>query len=273
MSFKILSWNVEAFKGSSERLPRVVDHIKTDEPDVIGLFEVENMDIIDLVDNYFPGYNFHLTQGSQNKEILVGYRKDKFETVIFTQKREFKVYNPFLRPGALLTVKYLGKLYNILFLHTDSGTEAADFGNRQEMFDKIWRLKKTLNVIGKSENAPFIVLGDLNTMGLNFPTRRKSDQRVSAIDEIVTLDSVGSKTGMTVLPKNEPETFNNLRLQSNLDHVVASTSILFAAVGKDVANNPQFVSVRGWNQLSGNDRKDFIDHISDHSSLTVTVLE
>jgi len=58
--------------------------------------------------------------------------------VLFTQKREFIAYNPSLRPGALLSVKKESKNYNVLFLHSDSGTNAADFGNMQEMISHIY---------------------------------------------------------------------------------------------------------------------------------------
>lgn len=270
MGFKVLSWNVERFDGNSSQLIKVVEHIKQESPDIFGLFEVENIDIIGLLDSHFQDYNFHLTQGAQNKEILVGVRQGKFTNTVFTQKREFKVYNPFLRPGAFLTLKENNTLYNILFLHTDSGTEAPDFGNRQEMFEKIWKLKKAINRISSNANARLIVLGDLNTMGLSYPTRRKSDIKVSLDDEIKILGKIAKKSDMRLLAKDYEETFNNLRSSANLDHVIASSSLDLENFGSDT--NPIYVKVKGWNQLTGNSKKRFIETISDHSSLTINVL-
>ncbi|MEM9075461.1 MAG: endonuclease/exonuclease/phosphatase family protein [Bacteroidota bacterium] len=271
MGFTILSWNVESFDGDSGQLAEVVQHIKQDQPEIFGLFEIENINIIDLLDNHFQDYNFHLTEGAQNKEILVAIKKNRFTNTVFTQKREFKVFNPFLRPGAFITLKDDGKLYNILFLHTDSGTEAPDFGNRQEMFEKIWKLKKALDKKTSNPNARLIVLGDVNTMGLSFPTRRKSDLRVSSKEEIEILDKVARKSNMKLLQKDEDLTFNNLRLTSDLDHVVASQNLVLKDFATD-AQNPIHVMVRGWNQLSGNDRENFIENVSDHSSLTIHVV-
>ncbi|NIN63531.1 MAG: hypothetical protein GTO63_02205 [Anaerolineae bacterium] len=119
----------------------------------------------------------------------MGARRDEFDQVTFSQKREFKLYNPYLRPGALVTLETSGELYNVLFLHADSGTEARDFGNRYEMYEKIWSLKGALNRLADalSLDCHFLVLADLNTMGLLFLTRRRSDRRVSQTEEIKAL--------------------------------------------------------------------------------------
>ncbi|NIR98007.1 MAG: hypothetical protein GWO39_07910, partial [Gammaproteobacteria bacterium] len=89
---------------------------------------------------HFPAYDFAITKGRQAQEILVGWRRGFFEQTAFLQKREFRLYNPYLRPGAQLVVRHGGQPYYLLFLHTDSGTEARDFGNRYEMFEKVWKL-------------------------------------------------------------------------------------------------------------------------------------
>jgi exonuclease III len=268
MKFSVLSWNVEKFVGSTARLKKVAQHIKDNDPDVFGLFEVENVDIIRLITNYLTEYNFHLTDGPQNKEILVGVKSDKFEQSIFSQKRQFKAYNPYLRPGALLSLTLSGDLYNILFLHTDSGIEAPDFGNRNEMFEKIWHLKKALDKKTKDNSgSKFIVLGDLNTMGLKYPSRRVGDIRVSEEDEIVALDTFANKKDMFRPKKQFNQTFNNGRLVSDLDHIFATANISFKELGRTTADEPYHVKVSGWQQLTGNARKTFIEKISDHCLL------
>ena len=263
MKFSLLSWNVEKFKGSTQQLKKVAQYIGDHGPDVFGLFEVENLNIIALITTQLPEYDYHLTDGPENKEILVGVRRGKFAQTIFSQKREFKVYNPYLRPGALLSVQIDGDFTNMLFLHTDSGTEAGDFGNRQDMFEKIWSLKKALD---SSSPARLIILGDLNTMGMQFPTRRKSDRRVTEEEEIAGLEEFARKRDMALLTKEFDETFNNGKLISNLDHILATDNLSFKEQGQ-TDGAPFQVKVTGWNQLTGSKRKTFIETISDHSLL------
>ena len=67
------------------------------------------------------------TDGPEIQEILVGCKRGVFDQKVFTQKREFKANNPALRPGALLSLQKKDQWYNLLFLHTDSGTDASAF--------------------------------------------------------------------------------------------------------------------------------------------------
>jgi len=269
MSFSFLSWNVEHFKGGAERLARVAAHIRGQNPDIFGLLEVENVGILQLMQNEFPDYTFGITDGPESMEILVGCRTAKFAQSVFTQKREFKAYNPALRPGAMLSVRLDAEWHNLLFLHTDSGTDAAAFGNRFEMFDHVWRMKKALDNMAQAQKL--IVLGDLNTMGLFYPTSANSNSRVAAPDEIGTIGKQAGRRNMALLPKTEGLTFNNGTLQANLDHVLASDTIQFAPQGADPQGNAALVAVRGWNQLAGAAREAFIGEISDHSSLFASV--
>ena len=40
-AFSIASWNVEHFKSDPTRVSRIIDFLKKQKPDVIGLYEVE----------------------------------------------------------------------------------------------------------------------------------------------------------------------------------------------------------------------------------------
>ncbi len=267
MKFSLLSWNVETFTGTESKLSNVTTHVKSLNPDVVGFFEVENVNIISLMNNQLPEYDYNLTDGPENKEILVGVRRGKFQQSIFTQKREFKAYNPSLRPGALMSLWLAGEFYNILFLHTDSGTEAPSFGNRNEMFDKIWSLKKALDKKSQGgTGAKLIVLGVLNTMGLQYPFKKKTDTRISEADEIKALEAIAEKNQMVVLQKEFNLTYNNGTLMSNLDHVIATDNLTFRQLGT-AQGRPFFVRVSGWQQLQGSARKQFIETISHHCSL------
>jgi hypothetical protein len=269
--FSVLSWNVEHFKGGQSRVKNVVQHIKEQNPDVFGIFEVEGVDVLSLIRDHFPSYDFNITDGPQQMEMIVAHRQGKFDQVAFTQKREFKVFNPSLRPGALLTVRTGNMFTSILFLHTDSGTTAPDFGNRQEMFEKIARVKTRLDKISNSVDGRLIVLGDLNTMGLFFPSRKVVHRRITPEEEIAALDAAGDEFKLSVLRKNQSNTFNNGSLTSNLDHVMASDSINFLAQGVTADGDAAFVKVKGWVDLAGASRKKFINEISDHCSLFVEV--
>jgi hypothetical protein len=266
-TFSILSWNVCAFRGGDPQLSKVADHLRSMDPDVFGLFEVESVDIVKLMQDHLPGYDYFLTDGPENKEILVGVRRGRFEQSVFTQKREFKAYNPSLRPGALLSLSLGGIFYSLLFLHTDSGTEAPSFGNRNEMFAKIWSLKKALDKQAPDGlGARFATLGDLNTMGLQYPSRRKGDLRVSGEGEVAALGGLARRNGMVVPVKEFPATWAGDGLASDLDHVLATENLVFKEQG-EVDGHPFYVKVTGWQQLQGAERKRFLDTVSDHCSL------
>ncbi|HET6349648.1 MAG TPA: endonuclease/exonuclease/phosphatase family protein [Candidatus Krumholzibacteria bacterium] len=272
MKFSFLSWNVEHFRGGGERLKRVAAHVRQHDPDIFGLMEIEGADILSLMRDEFPEHDFSVTDGPEVQEILVGWRRAKFQQAIFTQKREFKAFNPSLRPGALLSVRLHNQYYNLLFLHTDSGTGAPDFGNRTEMFEKVWKLKKAVDKIGGGAGeGNLIMLGDLNTMGLAYPTPAKKNQRVTATDEIHALGVNAETVGLRPLAKEFDQTWYSTHMQSELDHVLASTQLKFVEQGKRADGTPFEVMVRGWNQLDGDARTAFVSDLSDHSALFAIV--
>jgi len=273
MSFRVLSWNVEAFKGGGTQQKRVVAHIKKQKPDVFALYEVENVQLPSLIQSDFKGYDFHLTDGPQSKEILVGVKRSRFTQAVFTQRRELKVGNDFLRPGALIALRQAGRDYYLLFLHTDSGTEAKDFGNRDAMLGKITSLRRALaKQAGGEDELRFLFAGDLNTMGLLYPSRRKADRRVTETEEIAALAQFASLRAMQLVHKDQPATFNNERFVSDLDHFVVSDTLRLQKLGTRDGQDA-FVQVRGWPQLAAAQRRSFIRQVSDHASLMVEVVQ
>jgi hypothetical protein len=271
MPFSILSWNIEHFQGGAARLEKAVAHIKAQKPDVFGLLEIEGADVKALIEGNFPGYDFAITDGAEVQEILVGWRRAAFTQAVFSQKREFKAFNPSLRPGALLTVRHGARLFDLLFLHTDSGRTAKDFGNRHEMFEHLFKLKLKIDE-REGGQGRLVVLGDFNTMGLGFPFDRKKDERVTEPSEISGLAELAAKVGMRILAKSHAETWSNSSgsMTSELDHVMASEAVSFkklTASGGAACD----VVVKGWVELSGAARKKFIAELSDHSSLYAEV--
>lgn len=267
MSISVVSWNVEHFGGSvsADRQKRVVKHLKSLDPDIFGILEVENADIRKLMEQSFPDHDFFLTDGPQLQEILIGCRRGVFDQKLFVQKREYQEGNDALRPGALLSVRQGTEWTNLLFLHTDSGADAGAFGNRFDNFRKVWNLTRALGKKSAKGEPRLLVLGDFNTMGLSFPGRKKADQRVAATEEIAGLAALAKAEGLVLLPKSHAATYWSPTYgESNLDHVLASDDLAPAIKGQ--------VEVHGWVQeTTSAGKKTWTTEYSDHSALAVAV--
>ncbi|MFH2049269.1 MAG: endonuclease/exonuclease/phosphatase family protein [bacterium] len=269
-AFSIVSWNVEHFKDDPSRVNRVVDFLNHknggNKPDIFALYEVEAADVYTALVNKMPGYTFHITEGVQYQEILIGVKSNI--TAFFTQKDEFKTGNTYLRPGALLAVNMDNINYAILFLHTKSLTDAAGFGIRDEMLHRATKFRKKLE---KAMNVPewsskYLFTGDLNTMGLEYPYNKDIEAEL----ELKRLKGRAGFYKMNILTKNQPYTFFNGSgsniPKSNLDHVVASSNMKFKQF------NGCDVSVRGWVDQATDAQKDnWIKNYSDHSLLYMEV--
>ncbi|MCU7867419.1 MAG: endonuclease/exonuclease/phosphatase family protein [Candidatus Thiodiazotropha sp. (ex Lucinoma borealis)] len=283
MSTRIVSWNIKEFGKKREtntpvkiraRVRKIAQFVRDEVPDIFGILEVESIDILSFMQDEFPNFDFGVTDGPKNnKEILVGWRRGEFDQAAFTQKRQFDLYNPYLRPGALLSISRNGAWLNVLFLHTDSGTEARDFGNRYEMVDKIWSLRKSLDK--KTSNKPenLIVMGDLNTMGLHFPYRRKSHYLVDGLKEIYALEQYATKNRMKVLKKSHDKTWasSSKNMTSDLDHAIASDHLTFDDIANNAVGDPVAVSVTGWVDKTPAQRLKFIEEVSDHCAISLSV--
>jgi hypothetical protein len=277
VGYSFLVWNVEHFKGGHNRTEKVDDLIESFQPDIFGILEFQAKDVArDLVHNYFNDYDFAFTDSKMSIEILVGWKRGKFDQVLYTQRREFQTGNVNLRPGGLLSFKRHGDSIfdNILFLHTDSGIDSTAYQNRQKMFKKIFDMKKAIeNMSIQQGNARFIVCGDLNTMGRLKPD---SVSKISSQQEIDKLTNDAQKSGMICLSKSHKETWGSSSKKSELDHVIASTDLSFRLNPKqNYIVNPMatyHVAVEGWNRYSGNARKSFLKNISDHCALYAEVL-
>jgi endonuclease/exonuclease/phosphatase family metal-dependent hydrolase len=274
MKFSFLSWNVRRYAGSESRLEEADQLITNLDPDVFGLIEfMAKKKVRELMFDRFPEYDFAVTDSKMGIEITVGWRRNHFNQVIWTQRREFRAGDMNLRPGGLLSVNTDNEYYNLLFLHTDSGTSQQDYDNRKKMYQKIWKLEKALKSASPSNNANLIALGDLNTMG--------KGTTISGASEIKKLAKAATENNMVLLDKDQYATWhqwgtgprhNRKKLKvselanankSNLDHVVASNNLSFLSAG--AGNNP--IHVEGWNQLNGVQRVNYLWGLSDHSAL------
>ncbi|MEL6205385.1 MAG: endonuclease/exonuclease/phosphatase family protein [Pseudomonadota bacterium] len=274
MSFRALFWNIENFEGDDPtRLQRVTDHIQATDPDILGFSEIRDKAALrNLLFANLTDYDFGITDGDQGIELVAGWRRGMFDQALYTQRREFKSDNPFLRPGALLSVRLEGLFYNFLFLHTDSGRTTRDYDNRQDMFEKIWSLNETLGDIDLDTpgETRFIVMGDLNTMGRS---ARAQVAAISGAQEVEDLANDAQDNNMAMTNKTHPKTWadvNNetgeLLRSSDLDHVLVSKDLPLGDAGGSETH------VRGWVDIDNDpDRRVFVEEISDHASIEVVV--
>ena len=259
---KILCWNVEHFKGTKARVKRVVGLIKAEDPDVFGIIEVTGKRVYSEMVKEFPGYSFSITEGDQSQEILIGVRGGI--TAFMTQRNEFKRSNPHLRPGALLTVTgTAGKPLPILFAHLKSLPTPEGFGLRDAMFDKVRNLKKALNKAAPGKKADMILIGDLNTMGMNLTY---SEKDLDGPEELARVQKVLKSSDLMLQAKTAEHTYNNGSTGSyppaDLDHVFATPGLKFKDQGGAA------VKVGGWALEPTVAKQDaWIKKFSDHAPL------
>jgi exonuclease III len=262
-AFSIASWNVEHFKsqGLSSRVEEVVRFLAEQRPDVFALYEVEGREVFEALTSLMPDYTFHITEGQQVQQILLGVRTRI--TAFFTQRTEFKSGVSLLRPGALLTLKVGGENYSLLFLHTKSGTDPRGLGLRDDMLDRALKFATTLDRrASDGKRANYIFLGDFNIMGMEYRFVRERD--IVATHELRKLELGAKRRQMKVLDKDEPHTWwgGGKLAPSNLDFVVARNHIRFKRFGDAE------VSVRGWPKLADPaDQLRWVRDLSDHGLL------
>jgi hypothetical protein len=266
-AFSLLSWNVEHFKNDPARVQRVADQVAAQSPDVFALYEVEGKDVFQALTAAMPGFTFHITEGPQVQEILVGVRGRL--SAFFTQRVAFKSGVSLLRPGALLTITVAGIAYPILFLHTASGNDPRGLGLRDDMLIRACDFRKTLDEAPAANGrANYLFLGDFNTMGMKY--RYVTSRNIQAVDELAKLAKEAARVRMRVLSKDSAATWSNgsgsTTPPSNLDHVVAADHLTFRQFsGNDV-------TVRGWPKEPTPSKQDaWIRSFSDHGQLFLEV--
>lgn len=256
--FTLASWNVEHFQDEPTRVDRVVRFLRDQQPDVFALYEVEGKTVFNSLTSLMPEWQFHITEGPQTQEILVGVRKTV--TAFFTQRVEFKSGVTLLRPGALVSLRFGPRTVTLLFLHTKSSSTPLGLGLRDDMFQRALEFRDTLDkAAGKP--ADYLFLGDLNTMGMKYPF----DKTINAATELQKLDQQAARKRMRRLPKTHETTWWNGTASlppSNLDHVIAADHLKFKAFHQAA------VDVRGWVRLPTlPEQRQWIQQHSDHNLL------
>lgn len=257
------SWNVEQFHGKPDRVERVVKLLTDHNPDVFAIFEVKGKDVFSRLMSQMPSHAFTITESTGPIEILVGVRRSIQSFV--TQRDELQSKVPTLRPGALATLRHDGDDYSFLFLHPKSFADPRDWGLRDDMFAHAASLKRSLDKnAGDGQRANFVLLGDLNTMGLNAPWNDKSD--LDADEELTFLENRMASVKMVRLEKTHEASWWNGKDKppgpSKLDHVFAAEHLKFKRF------NGKPIKVIGWPELPTKDeQRAWIDEFSDHALL------
>jgi endonuclease/exonuclease/phosphatase family metal-dependent hydrolase len=260
-AFSVASWNVEHFGKDPSKVAGVVGYLASQKADIVALYEVEGREVFRALVAAMPKYQFHITEGEQTQEILVGIRQGFSAWV--TQKLEFQSGQSTLRPGVLVTVSLAGESYPLLFLHLKSMTDPKGFGLRDDMIERACSFRTTLDkAAGGAGKANYLFVGDLNTMGLEYPY----DRDITPALELQRLGGRAAHSQMRVLTKNQPHTWWNGPASSlppsNLDHVVAAKHLTFKS------SQGAEVDVRGWPQLPTDAEKAaWIAQHSDHGLL------
>ncbi len=268
-AFSVASWNVEHFGALDSETGRpakpiepIIEFLEQQEADVFAIYEVKSEYVFRPLVEAMPDYQFHITEGPQMQEILVGIKKK--HTAFITQKIEFRSGQSSLRPGVLTTLVIDGVYYILLFLHLKSFPDPKGFGLRDDMMKRALKFRLTLDrVTGDPAKTNYMFLGDLNTMGFDYPYKNHD---ISAEDEIKELDRRNKYKKMKRLKKSADLSWwngsPNYAPGGNLDHVVASDHMKFTKFGDAE------VSVRGWAQESDIDKqKEWIEKYSDHNLL------
>ena len=268
-AFSVASWNVEHFGAMNKNKAKpkkpvgpIIEFLAQQHADVVAVYEVVGSTVYDTIVTVMPDYQFHITEGPQAQEILIGVKRT-FSS-FYTQRLEFKSGVSVLRPGSLLTIQVDGKPYPLLFLHLKSLTEPRGFGLRDDQTERALKLRKVLDKASCNEGqANYIFLGDLNTMGMNLTFSTKD---VSADEEVQRLQKRVKTRKMQVLDKSYPETYwpgsTSSYSPGNLDHVVAADHLRFKAFGS------AHIDIRGWPQETTPEKRDaWTRKYSDHALL------
>lgn len=266
-AFSVASWNVEHFgkqskKKKSRPIAPIIKYLADQKADVVAVYEVESRRVFQPMVKAMPSYQFHITEGPQMQEILIGIKQGLSAYV--TQRLEFKAGQATLRPGVLVSLCVSGQFYPLVFLHLKSSADPKGFGLRDDMLRRALDFRKALDKAGNGNGkANYIFVGDLNTMGLDYAYKAHD---ISGDTEIKELERRTAYRKMRVLTKNADKTWWNGSTSkyppSNLDHVVAADHLEFKKF--DGAE----VDVRGWPPLPTDAKKDaWIKKYSDHGLL------
>lgn len=260
-AFSVASWNVKHFKSNQARVDRAVSFLKKQDPDIFALYELYGKDVFTDLVKQFPGYTFHITEGRQSQEVLLGVRNSL--DAFITQKLEFGSGSTTVCPGLLATIMHEDSLYPMLFMNIDSSPTAQGIGQRHEMMQRAFKYRERLNMLAWEQGdakVNYIFLGDLEIMGMEHPYGKSIDPET----ELRKWDEDECKQyNMRRLKKSHNLTYMSCdgSEQGDYDHVFAAEHLKFKKFGD------WEVDVRGWVSEPEDKQKEWREKYSVHSLL------
>jgi hypothetical protein len=164
---------------------------------MLALYKVESKEVFASVTAKFPGYTFEITEGEESQEILVGVLASL--SAFLTQKLEFKSGTTLMRPGAGHGHRRGQRLLRA-FSPPGEQQRAARFRFARRYGPGAIKFRKTLDAAAGGK-ANYLFLGDLNTMGLDYPYQK-------AIDSLTELKkwTCGRRNSMICAGSSKPMT-------------------------------------------------------------------
>ena len=235
--FRVATWNIRFFPEPSTDVERTGQVLADLDADLIAVQEIADADALagllervnaDLalraLDSGMASprhYRFVLADSGGHGGQYVGYIYDENAVRLTDVETLTRLQmTPDLRPGLFARVRsQRGDLdFQIIVMHTDSGTQDRDYQNRLEFLDSLQvELDGRLDV-----DADVLVLGDLNTMGR---LAEGSLPRVRAEQEIADLDERARDMGLRRL-SNSPACTEYYRGRGSfLDHILVTTAM------------------------------------------------
>lgn len=260
-AFSVASWNVKHFKSTQARADRAVSFLKKQDADLFALYEIYGKDVFTELVKQFPGYTFHITEGKQSQEILLGVRNSL--DAFITQKLEFTSGTTHISPGLLATIMHEGSVFPMLFINIDSSPTTQGMGLRYEMMQRAFKYRSKLDNLAWEQGdakVNYIFLGDFEIMGMNHPY----DKSIDAETELRKWDDEECKKyNMRRLMKSQKLTYTACdgSQEGDYDHVYVAEHLKFTKFGDSE------VDVRGWVTESEDKQREWREKYSPHSLL------
>ena len=282
--FRVVTWNIRFFPEPSTDVDRTAEVLADLNADLIAVQEIADSralaSMLDQVNSRFARqaresgqgssrrYDYELAESGGHGGQFVGYVYDENAVELSDVKTLTSLQmTPDLRPGLFARVKSKrgGLDFQVIVMHTDSGTRDRDYQNRVRFLDSLG----VELVERRAADADVIVLGDLNTMG-----RLAEDglARVGWDEEVANLDRRAGEMGLSRLP-NSPSCTEYYRGRGSfLDHILVSTAMTEAPTGS-VARVFGYCAEADCQPIDQENMPYDYVHVSDHCPVVIDLID
>ncbi len=282
--FRVATWNIRFFPEPSTDVERTGEVLADLDADLIAVQEIADSSALasmlgkvnarlDRQAGESGGrpprhYRYVLAESGGHGGQFVGYVYDDNAVLLSDVETLTSLQmTADLRPGlfARVTSKRGGLDFQVIVMHTDSGTRDRDYQNRLRFLDSL-----DVELVGRrAADADVIVLGDLNTMG-----RLAEDGlgRIGWDEEVANLDRRAGEMGLNRLP-NSPSCTEYYRGRGSfLDHILVSTDMAEAPSGS-VARVFGYCAEADCQSLDQQNMPYDYVHVSDHCPVVIDLID